>query len=184
MQKKYNMSFFLEILKYILPSIIMLIGVYLIIVKFFEQNETLKKLELKKLSIQENRKVALPLRLQAYERVILFLERIHPNQLVQRVREPNMTVAALNLELAKAIRIEYEYNLSQQIYLNQDAWVLVERAKDETLKIINSIASNLPKEANGIELSKAIFQYLAESNQEFPTHIAINFIKEDVKNLF
>jgi len=178
------MSFFLEILRYTLPSMIMLIGVYTIIKNFLEQNETIKKIELRKLSIKENTKVSLPLRLQAYERIILFLERIHPYHLTQRMWESDMNVAQFNLVLAKTIRTEYEYNLSQQIYINEDAWALVERAKEETLKIINSIASNLPNESDSAELSKAIFQYFTEANRQFPTQIAIDFIKEDVKNLF
>jgi hypothetical protein len=109
------MNFFLEILKYTLPSAIMLAGVYLIITRFLEQNERLKRIELKKLSIHENRKITLPLRLQAYERIILFLERIHPYQLIQRVIDTNITAVEFNLLLAKTIRIEFEYNLSQQI---------------------------------------------------------------------
>lgn len=178
------MNFVLEILRYTIPSAILLIGVYFIISKFFEQNEILNRIELKKLSIKENSKISLPLRLQAYERAILFLERIHPYHLVQRVRETNMNVSDFNLLINKTIRTEFEYNLSQQIYLSKDAWTMLERAKEETQKQINAIASKLPNDANSIELSKAVYEYFVETEQDFPVQIAINFIKEDVKKLF
>jgi hypothetical protein len=60
----------------------------------------------------------------------------------------------------------------------------VERAKEETLKQINAIASKLPNEADSIELSKAIFDYFVQTNQQFPVQIAIDFLKGEVKNHF
>ena len=173
-----------EILKYTLPSAIMLTGVYFIIRSFFKEDEQKRQFEMQKLLVSENRKVSLPLRLQAYERVILFLERIHPYSLVQRVREPNMSVSDFHLAMMKAIRTEYEYNLSQQMYLSEDSWTMVTTAKEETLKQINIIASKLPESANSIELSKTILEYFMNSDKPMPVHIAINFLKEDVKTLF
>lgn len=173
-----------EILKYTLPSAIMLAGVYFIINSFFKEDAAKRNFDLMKLQVSENRKVSLPLRLQAYERVILFLERIHPYSLVQRVREPQMTVSDFHLALMKAIRNEYEYNLSQQMYLSQDSWTMVATAKEETLKQINMIASKLPEGANSIELSKTILEYFMSTDKPMPVHIAINFLKDDVKTLF
>ena len=88
------------------------------------------------------------------------------------------------LELVKTIRLEYEYNLSQQMYINDDAWQMVATAKEETIKIINMFASQMPDETDGIELSKAIFNYYMQTNKEVPVQIAINFVKSDVKTLF
>jgi hypothetical protein len=125
-----------------------------------------------------------PLRLQAYERIIVFLERIHPFSLCQRVYQPNMLLPELQLELIKTIRVEYEYNLSQQMYINTEPWQMVTTAKEETIKLINSIASKMPDHIDGIELNKAILNYYIQSNKDIPVQIAINFVKEDVKSLF
>ena len=178
------MNEFLEILKYTLPATIMLIGVYFMLQSFFKEDAAKRSFELKKITVAESRKISLPLRLQAYERIILFLERIHPYSLVQRVREPNMTVGDFHLAMMKAIRTEYEYNLSQQMYLSSDAWMMVSTAKEETLKQLNAIASKMPESANSIELSKTILEYFMNTDKPVPVQIAVNFIKEDVKTLF
>lgn len=175
---------FLEILKYILPSTVMLVGMYFTIKSFFDKDNINKNFELKKLNIIENRKITLPLRLQAYERTILFLERIHPFHLVQRLLDTNMNITEFNLLISKTIRTEYEYNLSQQMYLSDEAWTLLNTAKEETLKQINLIASNLPNDENSIVLTKAVLDYFSHSNNIHPIQIAINYLKEDVKKLF
>ncbi|MFN8296346.1 MAG: hypothetical protein U0T69_09125 [Chitinophagales bacterium] len=179
-----ELSDILEMLKYVIPSLISLGGVYLIIKVFLDDENTRRKQEINKAVLFEQRKVSQPLRLQAYERIIVFLERIHPFSLLQRVYQPNMLVPELQLELVKTIRMEYEYNLSQQMYINEDAWQMVATAKEETIKIINTFASKLPDDADGMELNKAIFNYYMQTQQEVPVQIAINYVKSDVKNLF
>ncbi len=178
------MEVILEILKFVIPSLITLIGVYFIVKLFIDDENKRRNQELNKTLLYEQRKISQPLRLQAYERIIVFLERIHPFSLIQRVYQPNMLVTEFQLELVKTIRIEYEYNLSQQMYINNDAWQMVATAKEETIKLINLFASQLPDDADGVELSKAIFNYYMQTNKEVPVQIAINFVKDDVKSLF
>ncbi len=174
----------LELLKYTIPSLVSLGGVYMIVKTFLDDENSRRNQEINKTLLFEQRKVSLPLRLQAYERIIVFLERIHPFSLLQRVYAPNMLISELQLELVKSIRLEYEYNLSQQMYINDDAWQMVATAKEETIKIINMFASKMPDETDGIELSKAIFNYYMQSEKDVPVQIAINFVKSDVKTLF
>ncbi len=178
------MQEFLEILKYVIPSVIMMLGVYFIINAFLNDENKRRNYELRKLITNEQRKISLPLRLQAYERSIVFLERINPIALCQRVYQPNMLVPEFQLELIKTVRLEYEYNLSQQMYINADSWQMVTTAKEETLKLINAIASKMPDSADGRELSNAIMRYIMESGKELPVQIAINFVKADVQSLF
>lgn len=179
-----ELTIILEMLKYIIPSLVTLGGVYLIIQTFINNENERRKQELNKALLFEQRKISQPLRLQAYERIIVFLERIHPFSLCQRVYQQNMLLPEFQLELIKTIRIEYEYNLSQQMYINSDSWQMVSTAKEETIKLINSIASQMPDDMDGVELSKAIFNYFIQSNKDVPVQIAINFVKDDVKNLF
>lgn len=174
----------LEIMKFVIPTLVALVAVYFIIQLFINDENKRRKSEINKTLLFEQRKISLPLRLQAYERIIVFLERINPFSLLQRTYQSNMLVPEFQLELIKNIRLEYEYNLSQQMYINDDAWQMVATAKEETIKIINTFASQLPNEADGIELSKAIFNYYMQTQQEIPVQIAINYVKSDVKRLF
>jgi hypothetical protein len=179
-----DFSDILELLKYTIPALVTLGGVYFIIQLFINDENARRNQELNKTLLFEQRKVSQPLRLQAYERIIVFLERVHPFSLLQRVYQPNMLLTEFQLELIKTIRVEYEYNLSQQMYINNDAWQMVATAKEETIKLINSFASQIPDDKDGIELSKAIFNYYMQSQKEVPVQIAINYVKDDVKNLF
>lgn len=174
----------LDLLKYVIPSLITLGAVYYIIKLFINDENARRNQEINKTLLFEQRKVSQPLRLQAYERIIVFLERIHPFSLIQRVYHPNMLITEFQLELIKSIRAEYEYNLSQQMYINNDAWQMVSTAKEETIKQINLFASQIPDDADGIELSKGIFNYYMQTQKEVPVQIAINFVKDDVKTLF
>lgn len=178
------MEVILEILKFVIPSLITLLAVYFIVKLFIDDENKRRNQELNKALLFEQRKISQPLRLQAYERIIVFLERIHPFSLIQRVYQPNMLVTEFQLELVKTIRVEYEYNLSQQMYINNDAWQMVATAKEETLKLVNLFSSQIRDDADGVELSKAIFNYYMQTNKEVPVQIAINFVKDDVKTLF
>jgi hypothetical protein len=179
-----DFSDILELLKYTIPSLVTLAGVYYIIQLFINDENARRNQEINKSLLFEQRKVSQPLRLQAYERIIVFLERIHPFSLLQRVYQPNMLLTEFQLELIKTVRLEYEYNLSQQMYISNDAWQMVATAKEETIKLINSFGSQIPDDKDGIELSKAILNYYMQSQKEIPVQIAINYVKDDVKNLF
>lgn len=174
----------LEILKFTIPSIIILLGAYFMLGSFFEEEGKKRSYDLRRFLAIENGKIALPLRLQAYERLIVFLERIHPNSLITRVRNSQMTSSDLQLVLIQSIREEYEYNISQQLYISKESWMMIIMAKEEMIKLINLIGAKLPPESSNLELTKAIFDYFITTDQEFPTQLAINFLKEDVKAIF
>ncbi len=87
---------------------------------------------------RDNRKVSVPLRLQAYERCVLLVERIGFASLILRVARPGMDVQQFQSALLQTIREEYEHNLSQQIYMSEDAWARVRKATEESIQTINS----------------------------------------------
>ena len=130
------MSEFLEILKYVLPSLVVFAAAYFLIRSFLDHEVKELKEEKKDIS----RKAAVPLRFQAYERIVLFLERISPPNLVLRVSQANMSKEILQAELLKTVREEYEHNLAQQIYISDKAWEVVNGAKEEVLSDINTAA--------------------------------------------
>ena len=124
----------------------------------------------------EEQKIILPLRLQAYERIILFLERISPTNIVIRLNKPEMTSVQLQALLVRTIREEFEYNLSQQIYISFTAWELVKNAKEETIKLVNLASGRIPEVSSSGELVKAILDLVVEKD-----HLHVNVAIEEIK---
>jgi len=125
----------------------------------------------------------LPLRLQAYERFVLFLERIHPSNLVPRLNSPDLSASQLQSLIVRTIREEYEYNLSQQLYVSGNSWELVKNAKEETIAMINKAMSAVPEEAGSADLVKMIFD-LAVTRGKLPVDTALEEIKRELQRLF
>src|SRR5690606_18732338 len=95
----------------------------------------------------------LPLRLQAYERLTLFIERINPTNMLVRVHVSGTTVRELQQFLVDEIRTEHQHNITQQLYVSAQAWAVVSRIKEDSIGMINSAASGLSPEASSVELS-------------------------------
>lgn len=169
----------LEILKIGLPSLIVFIATYYVLRTCLKSNTENKRIEI----VLQNQKLITPIRLQAYERIILFLERISPNSVILRLQTPNMTVQQLHRDMLIIIRTEYEHNLSQQLYLSAQAWEQVKNAKEHTIKLINSCSQSLSQDDDAIKLSQAIFDNLIKLDKS-PSQEAIDYIKEEVKVLF
>ena len=173
------MEVFLEILKFTFPALLMLLLTYLLLSSFVDNEEKRRNYELRKL----NQKNALPMRLQSYERLSLFLERITPSSLLVRTSSKGLTVKEYQSVLLKTIRDEFEYNLSQQIYVSEEAWRLVVTAKSATVSIISKYASAVPADDPGVELSKKILESSMEMST-FPTRLAINYLKKEIQKEF
>lgn len=106
------------------------------------------------------------LKLQALERFTLFAERSSLKNLVSRTVATGSTVVDLQLTLLETLRTEYEYNVSQQIYIDPKMWNAIGNLKDQNIFIINQLAASLPSNANGIELSKRILEYVASTDAD------------------
>ncbi|NCA77308.1 MAG: hypothetical protein EOM90_13330 [Alphaproteobacteria bacterium] len=127
-------------------------------------------------------RVILPLRLQAFERFILFLERIHPSNLVMRLNNPDLTSVQLQSLLVRTIREEFEYNLSQQLYLSQQTWELVKNAKEEMVALINQATARAGDESMAEALVKNIFEMVIEKGK-LPSEMALDQIKNELQAL-
>jgi hypothetical protein len=174
-----NMDNLLEILKYLLPSLVVFATTIYLVKKYFDTEEKKRKHQL----FLNNQNMITPLRLQAYERVILFLERITPESLIMRINRPGLTCLQLQSEIMQTIRSEFEHNLSQQIYISQGAWEMIKIARGRTIQLINSMAEKVPNDAPAINLSKAILESMIDE-EKTPTADAIAFIKKEVSQLF
>lgn len=122
------------------------------------------------------------LRLQAYERITLFAERAGLQNLVSRMSSFNQNAASLQTQMTESIRSEYEYNLSQQIYIGAEVWKAVTKLKEQNIYVINHIAATLPADAPGIELSKRILEYCSNENAELNVFV-IDALKKESKKL-
>jgi hypothetical protein len=166
-----------ELLKY---TLIVFLTAYFLLTRYMQKDATAKAIELK---LKRDKEIVM-LRLQAYERLALFLERISPGNVISRVRTPDMIATELQYSMVKNIREEYEHNLSQQIYVSSTSWNLIVAAKDEIIKTINLIGQQLPPDASSGQLINAIFTGIARANAPLPTEHALEILKAECRELF
>ena len=167
----------LEIVAYTLPALITGGVAFVMMQKFYVSDESKRKYEL----LRENQKQALPIRLQAFERVVLLLERINPSQLLLRVGPKGKSKDDYATLLTHNIQTEFEHNLAQQIYLTAASWDIVLKAKNSTIQMIrkNALREDV---ADADKLREAILIELTEI--EAPSSIAISYLKEELKRVF
>lgn len=145
---------------------------------YLERSESAQNIELKKAMTSQT----LPLRLQAYERVVLLIERLNPANMLIRLNGP-YTAAELHSLVISEIRNEYQHNVTQQLYVSARAWHLVKRIKEDTLVLVNSAGKSMPENANGLDLSRAILKHLSTQEND-PYEIALSLVKSDMEELF
>ena len=172
------MDYLFELVKIVLPAAIVFLTAYYLVKNFLDHESRKKTIDLK----LANQTVITPIRLQAYERVILFLERINPNSMVMRLNKA-VSAAAFQGELLKTIRSEFEHNLSQQIYMSNKSWEAVVKGKEETIKLINIASSKVNADASGMELAQAVIG-VSSKLTELPTKFAIDIIKKEIGKEF
>lgn len=165
----------LEIIKYTLPAAIVFLTAYFLIRALIKNDQDKRKHEI----ILQNQKTVTPIRLQAYERIILFLERISLESLIMRTNKKGISSKELQASMLNTIRSEFEHNLSQQIYLTPTAWKVIVNAKSHTIKIINSSADHVKAGSPAIEYSRNILETVMKLDKE-PTKVAIEYIKKEV----
>lgn len=159
-------------------------GAVLMTAVYFMRRESEKEMRNAQIELRKERqKFFLPNRVDAYQRAILLMERIHPNSLVMRHNNPGLPAAAMQVQLLEAIRSEYEHNIAQQMFISQPTWDLVRKSKDETVKIVHLAGQQLDSTATGMDLSSKIFEIVGEIG-ELPSEIAVRALKEEVQALF
>ncbi|MBK8472033.1 MAG: hypothetical protein IPL33_07605 [Sphingobacteriales bacterium] len=176
----------LEILKYGAPAMLVLLGMVLMVRSILSHNERLRGMELSLKSAELNAQKfheTLPLRLQAYERLVLYLERLSPTSLINRTRMEDMTAPELQMAMVATIRMEFEHNLAQQLYVSADAWEMLRTVTEESITIINNIASRMDTDATGNDLSRALLEFYLTSGHSFPSQKAALVLKSEALQL-
>ncbi len=168
-----------EILKIVLPALLVLVTAYLLIDRLLRNDQKRREHELRK----ANATTITPVRLRAYERLMLVLERTSPSQLILQTIKPGMTNLELHQQLLHNVREEFGHNLSQQIYVSNELWTAVISARESLIQLINICSSQLQAGNSASELAERIIQLFAQS-EETPTEVAKNLIKQEIRTLF
>lgn len=167
------------ILTVLLLGALVTFGVYLTITTVADKIFQKQKWDIRSKNIE----ITLPLRLQAYERMCLFLERITPSNLLLRLVPSAMSALELQQILLQEIRDEYNHNVAQQLYISGQSWEQITNAMNETVAVINQSASEVSAEAQPSDLAKKIFSHVIEKETQPAAH-ALKVLKEEIRELF
>lgn len=168
-----------DLLKIVLPAGMILYAMFLVIKSFLTKDFERRLIEMK----VKNTEIILPIRLQAYERMSLFLERISLSHLIVRVNDPSYNVVQFQQVLLTEIRNEFQHNLSQQVYMSDQTWVLIKKSMEDIVSTINMAASVLPPDVRGIELARKVFEIQSDRNEEH-TAPALKYLKDEIRKVF
>lgn len=168
-----------DLLKITMPALIVLYAAYLLVRSFVQKQNDELFLKLR----HKNQETVLPIRLQAYERVCLLLERISPNNLIPRLNEKGMTAKQLQGMMVEEIRSEFNHNLSQQVYMSDDSWMYVSGAVENLISQVNEASNELSKEATSLDLAKLVFEKSMNNDQD-TIRGALSFVKAEIRELF
>jgi hypothetical protein len=161
----------LESIAYVLPAVVTGIIAYYFFKSYLIDQQSLRKFQL----LNDQKKESLSIKLQAYERMLLFCERIHPAKMMIRIQPISDKPIEYVSLLILTIEQEFEHNLVQQLYVSTDAWKAVTNAK---ILVINKLQQILTQVSSVSEVQETIFKEF--SNISTPTEIAIEILKNEV----
>jgi hypothetical protein len=169
----------IEFVKILVPASVVLFGAFWIVKMFITKEIELKQLEVRGRSVE----TVLPNRLQAYERMTLFLERMSPQNLLVRINTETMPAREFQYLLLHEIRSEYNHNVAQQIYMSETVWEQIKNAKEDLIVTINDAASEMNAESTSLDLSKKIFEKVIGKNVDLLAH-ALSDLKKEIQRAF
>jgi hypothetical protein len=172
------MMILFQILLAVIPAAIVFLTTALFLKRQSEKDT--RRMQMSKTKKNQN---FLTERLEAYQRAILLLERIHPNSLIMRIHNPSLPSSVFQSELIKAVREEFEHNVTQQLFISIEAWNMLKKAKDETVKIINVAGQQMTDSSMSTDLAGKIFEIVGEVG-DLPSEITIDYLKKEFQELF
>ena len=173
------MDVFIELIKIVLPAGLAIYAMFLVVRSFvFKEIEKLK-LEIRGRSIE----TVLPNRLQAYERMVLFLERMSPQSLILRLDNGAYSATEFHHLLLNEIRNEYNHNVSQQVYMSDEAWELIKSAKEDLIMTINEAGMEVDEKSRSIDLGRKIMDKTISKPVD-PIVNALIQVKNEIRQTF
>ena len=173
------MELFFEILKYTIPSLVVFATAYFLLQMLLDERQRIDRAILR----NDAQKITLPLRLQAYERLTLLCDRAGVISTMFRVRTPGMKVRDLRATLMLSISQEFDHNTSQQLYVSDTLWQIIQFAKNDTLSLVTTAGSELDPDADAELFFNALLDEL-EQHQPPTLQKAIIAIRTEAGQLF
>jgi hypothetical protein len=167
-----------EILKYCIPALIVLLATWIVMYKLFQNEQQKREWELKKAA----QKDISPIRLRAYERLALVLERTQPEHLLMDRDVSQFTVPQLQQRLLQTIRLEFDHNMSQQIYVSEQVWDKIVAARGQMLALVSAMAMQFPPESTSLDYAKTLLTAY-NTNGETANETALHALKEEAAKL-
>ncbi len=168
----------IELLKYCIPSLIVLLATWIVMHKLFKNEQQKREWELKRAAQKE----ISPIRLRAYERLALMLERTQPEHMLMDLDVSQFTAAQLQQRLLQTIRLEFDHNLSQQIYVSEQVWELIVAARGQMLAFVSAMAMQLPQESTTLDYAKVLLTAYS-TNGETANEKALRALKAEAAAL-
>lgn len=172
------MDIFLQILGYTLPALVVFLTTWLVLRKQLDNETERRNFELRRLSVGQ----ITPVRLRAYERLALLLERTQPEAMIMRLDLQGMNNIELQSKLLQTLRNEFDHNVAQQIYVSPEVWTMVKNARENLVRIINGVAAQVQPTAPAVQLAQKLIE-LYSSLPSTPTDAAMNCLKNEVRTL-
>jgi hypothetical protein len=126
---------------------------------------------------------SIPLRLQAYERLVLLAERISLPQLISRLNQPGLNATEMKLLLVEQIKSEFEYNSTQQLYVSQLAWDAIRNLKEQEIMLINQVFSTLPSSAVAADLNRKILEVFMAQPEGALNEVVTQTLNREAKKI-
>jgi|SRR5690242_8186580 hypothetical protein len=123
------------------------------------------------------------IRLQAYERLTMLAERISLQNLLGRVPNAGLSSRQMQSSLIEAIKQEYDYNVSQQVYVSPEVWRAVNNLKEQNIYVVNQLASAMPYQASAMDLNKQIIDFLINNPKASLHHIVLEALNYEAKQI-
>lgn len=168
----------IEVIKYTIPALVVLLATWIVAHKLFKNEEQKRLWELKRLSQKE----ISPIRMRAYERLALLLERTTPEHMLVDLDINNMSILQVQQRLMQVVRQEYDHNTSQQIYVSDEVWQAISEAREQTIAFINSIAAQMPADSTALGYAKVLITAY-NINGETATEKALQMLKDEARGL-
>lgn len=167
-----------QIIGFTIPALVVFACVWVILRMQYQREEKKRRWEMQRQSLKE----ITQLRLRAYERLILLLERTEPEHLLLSVDMNGMTPQQLQQQLLRTVRLEFDHNLSQQIYVSDELWERIIRARDEMEAFLNQMALRLPPQSGALEYANVLLSAY-RNNGVTPHQNAQMMLREEARQL-
>ncbi len=172
------MNIFEQVLAFTVPTSLVGAIVYLVLTKMFREENARRNFELQKLAAQ----TLTPAKLRAYERMVIFLERIAPESMLTRTNLNELSALHLQKSLMQQIKQEWEHNISQQLYIKTDTWTLLSNTKESMIQLINTCAAEVTLNSTSLDYAKHIIETYSKSTKT-PASLALEMLKADIAKL-